>query len=53
MHTAGFYFTGQVNIESRISAQISQPVDGIIGADILKKYRAVIDYGRNCFYLKG
>ena len=30
MHTAGFYFTGQVNIESRISAQISQPVDGII-----------------------
>ena len=30
MHTAGFYFTGQVNIESQISAQISQPVDGII-----------------------
>ena len=30
MHTAGFYFTGQVNIESRISAQISQPVDGQI-----------------------
>ena len=30
MHTAGFYFTGQVNIESRISAQISSPVQGII-----------------------
>ena len=30
MHTAGFYFTGQVNIESRISAQISQPVEGVI-----------------------
>ncbi len=30
MHTSGFYFTGQVNIENRISAQISQPVDGII-----------------------
>ena len=30
MHTSGFYFTGQVNIESRISAQISHPVDGII-----------------------
>ena len=30
MHTAGFYFTGQVNIENRISAQISQPVDGQI-----------------------
>ncbi len=27
-------------------------IDGIIGADMLKKYRAVIDYGRNCFYLK-
>jgi len=30
MHTSGFYFTGQVNIENQISAQISQPVDGII-----------------------
>ncbi|MDX1463899.1 MAG: retropepsin-like aspartic protease [Marinirhabdus sp.] len=28
------------------------PVHGIIGADLLKKYRAVIDYGRNCFYMK-
>lgn len=27
-------------------------VDGIIGADLLKKYRAVIDYGRNVLYLK-
>jgi len=30
MHTSGFYFTGQVNIESQISAQISSPVEGII-----------------------
>jgi len=30
MHSSGFYFTGQVNIESQISAQISQPVEGII-----------------------
>ncbi|MBT0607798.1 aspartyl protease family protein [Aequorivita echinoideorum] len=28
------------------------PVHGIIGADFLKKHRAVIDYGRNCFYVK-
>tara|TARA_R110000787_G_scaffold43892_2_gene107496 strand:+ start:72482 stop:72919 length:438 start_codon:yes stop_codon:yes gene_type:complete len=28
------------------------PVHGIIGADFLKKTRAVIDYGRNCFYVK-
>jgi hypothetical protein len=27
------------------------PVHGIIGADFLKKYRAVIDYGRNCLYI--
>lgn len=28
------------------------PIQGIIGADFLKKHRAVIDYGRNCFYIK-
>ena len=28
------------------------PVHGIIGADFLKRTRAVIDYGRNCFYVK-
>jgi len=30
MHTSGFYFTGQVNIQSQISAQITSPVEGII-----------------------
>ncbi len=34
-------------------SQVSEgPVHGIIGADFLKQYRAVIDYGRNCFYVK-
>lgn len=28
------------------------PINGIIGADFLKLHRAVIDYGRNCFYVK-
>ncbi|MCW9038273.1 MULTISPECIES: retropepsin-like aspartic protease [Altibacter] len=28
------------------------PVHGIIGADFLKDARAVIDYGRNCLYVK-
>lgn len=28
------------------------PTQGIIGADFLKKQRAIIDYGRNCVYLK-
>ena len=27
-------------------------VDGILGADLLKTHRAVIDYGRNALYLK-
>ncbi len=27
-------------------------VHGIVGADFLKKHRAIIDYGRNCFYVK-
>lgn len=30
----------------------ANPVNGIIGADVLKHSRAVIDYGRNCLYLK-
>lgn len=28
------------------------PIQGIIGADLLKKLRTVIDYGRNCMYIK-
>ncbi|WP_103867072.1 MULTISPECIES: retropepsin-like aspartic protease family protein [Aquimarina] len=30
----------------------AEPVDGIIGADILKKGKAVIDYDKKCMYLK-
>jgi predicted aspartyl protease len=30
----------------------SKPVDGIIGADILKKGKAIIDYNRKYLYLK-
>jgi hypothetical protein len=41
---------------SHVNEALSQvdetPVHGIIGADFLKKTRAVIDYGRNCFYVK-
>tara|TARA_B100001996_G_C18377384_1_gene483958 strand:- start:22 stop:666 length:645 start_codon:yes stop_codon:yes gene_type:complete len=34
MHTAGFYFTGQVDLLSRINAKISSPVEGeISGSD--------------------
>lgn len=27
-------------------------IHGILGADLLKRLRAIIDYGRNCFYIK-
>ncbi|TDU43221.1 aspartyl protease [Gelidibacter sediminis] len=30
----------------------AQPVDGIIGADVLKKAKAIIDYEKNYVYLK-
>jgi Aspartyl protease len=40
------------HVNEALSQANENPIDGIIGADILKKYRAVIDYGRNCFYLK-
>ncbi len=30
----------------------AEPVDGIIGADILKRGKAVIDYERMCLFLK-
>ena len=30
MHTAGFYLAGQVNIESKINAQITTPLTGVI-----------------------
>lgn len=30
----------------------AEPVDGIIGADVLKTGKAVIDYARKCMYLK-
>jgi len=41
---------------SHVNAALIQhkaaPVDGIIGADILKKGLAVIDYDKDCMYLK-
>ena len=30
MHTAGFYFTGQVNIATRLNAKMRAPVDGAV-----------------------
>lgn len=40
------------HVNEALAQANEKAIDGIIGADMLKKYRAVIDYGRNCFYLK-
>tara|TARA_R100000935_G_scaffold13736_4_gene27559 strand:+ start:144527 stop:144967 length:441 start_codon:yes stop_codon:yes gene_type:complete len=40
------------HVNEALAQANEKAIDGIIGADFLKKYRAVIDYGRNCFYLK-
>lgn len=41
---------------SHVNEGLSQvgelPIIGILGADVLKKARAVIDYGRNCMYFR-
>ncbi|MBQ4803319.1 clan AA aspartic protease [Aquimarina sp. MMG015] len=40
------------HVNTALTAHQAEPVDGIIGADILKKGKAVIDYERKCVYLK-
>lgn len=41
-----------VHVNEALTAHNVLPVDGIIGADILKKAKAVIDYQKACIYLK-
>ncbi len=40
------------HINTALSAHNATPVDGIIGADILKKAKAIIDYNSKNLYLK-
>lgn len=40
------------HVNEALTNHNSQPVDGIIGADILKKGKAIIDYDKKCLYLK-
>ena len=40
------------HVNEALTAHNAEPVDGIIGADILKKSKAIIDYGKKCIYLK-
>lgn len=40
------------HVNTALTIHNAQPVDGIIGADILKKSKAVIDYEKKYLYLK-
>lgn len=40
------------HVNQALTNHNATPVDGIIGADILKKGKAVIDYHKKCLYLK-
>lgn len=40
------------HVNHALVAHNALPVDGIIGADLLKKGKAVIDYNKKCLYLK-
>ncbi|MBR9853489.1 MAG: clan AA aspartic protease [Algicola sp.] len=40
------------HVNQALVAHNALPVDGIIGADILKKGKAIIDYNKKCLYLK-
>ncbi|MEM9077053.1 MAG: retropepsin-like aspartic protease [Bacteroidota bacterium] len=41
-----------VHVNQALTSHNTLPVDGIIGADILKKGKAVIDYDKQCLFLK-
>ncbi|WP_158975517.1 TIGR02281 family clan AA aspartic protease [Cellulophaga sp. L1A9] len=41
-----------VHVNEALTNHNAQPVDGIIGADILKKGKAIIDYDKKVLYLK-
>lgn len=41
-----------VHVNQALINHNALPVDGIIGADILKKTKAIIDYNKKCVYFK-
>ncbi|MFS4416398.1 TIGR02281 family clan AA aspartic protease [Maribacter sp. 2307ULW6-5] len=40
------------HVNQALTSHNAMPVDGIIGADLLKETKAVIDYGKKTLYLK-
>lgn len=47
-----FVLFDMIHVNDALLQAEEEKVHGILGADLLKKMRAVIDYGRNCFYIK-
>lgn len=41
-----------VHVNEALTTHKALPVDGIIGADVLKKAKAIIDYDKKCVYLR-
>ncbi|MGY8916511.1 MAG: retropepsin-like aspartic protease family protein [Flavobacteriales bacterium] len=41
-----------VHVNDALISHNALPVDGVIGADVLKKGKAIIDYEKKCVYLK-
>ena len=41
-----------MHVNAALAERDAVPVDGIIGADVLKRAKAVIDYDKDCIYLK-
>ena len=41
-----------VHVNEALISHNAQPVDGVVGADVLKKGKAIIDYDKKCIYLK-
>ena len=44
MHTAGFYYAGEVNTETRLNAQIKTPVEGIVSGISESPIMSVFDF---------
>jgi predicted aspartyl protease len=41
-----------IHVNEALISHNALPVDGVIGADVLKKGKAIIDYDKKCIYLK-
>lgn len=52
LHGIDFVLFDLTHVNDALSQVHEKPIKGILGAELLKHLRAVIDYGRNCLYIK-